>query len=548
MASTKIERVNGKSSMARTRLEGIRKWFDGPNRLPWSLLCLVTALGGVFRLWALDANPPSIDQDEAVGGYDAFCILHSLKDHHGNFLPVLFESFEDWVSPLLTYLTVPFVAVFGLTEWAIRLPGALAGTAAVVLMFVLARQLGCQTWAALFGAMLLAFSPWHVPLSRWAIPPSVLTTMMLFALVTFFWAVDAKGKRPLVRWLLFVVAAALWTYSYPTQKLFAPLAILILLCLHARGRLLLLAGVWAAYLLLVSPMYLMVLRDPTRYNARFNMMALPLDEILQRVEVFQDILIRYGDYLSPDFFFGRGDTNITHHVQGFGAISPVAAAFFFIGIGALLMIAMNRLAEKPGRARAIALLAMVALAPVPSTLVTDRLQLNRTVHAFPLVILVATLGLSFVTAWIAQSRPRQIVGAAVALILTAETAAWWSIYWTDTRVQSRDAFQYGLRKPFLRAIADEKNYDEIHVNGDINQPYIFYLFYARKDPQTLDYREINEHVDGSGNWLNVTKIGKWRFRRFDDGELDGAKLVMRVKTGDRIWHQLFAKGRRLYLQ
>src|SRR6476661_3890481 len=99
-----------------------------PNTLPGFirqnyvsiLLGLIVLLAFFLRIYDITGNPSGLNQDEAVNGVDAFSLSQTLRDHHGNFLPVLLESFEDWASSLLTYLTVPFVWVLGLSEFSVR--------------------------------------------------------------------------------------------------------------------------------------------------------------------------------------------------------------------------------------------------------------------------------------------------------------------------------------------------------------------------------------------------------------------------------------------
>ncbi|NJK52228.1 MAG: phospholipid carrier-dependent glycosyltransferase [Leptolyngbyaceae cyanobacterium SU_3_3] len=133
---------------------------------------LVIAL--VLRLFRLSENPVSLNQDEAVNGYDAYSLGLTMRDHHGNFLPPMLESFGDWASPTITYLTVPFVKLFGLSEWAIRLPIALLGIATIVLIYIFTVQIFNRKKLGLLAAFLLTIMPWHITLSRWAIPPCIV--------------------------------------------------------------------------------------------------------------------------------------------------------------------------------------------------------------------------------------------------------------------------------------------------------------------------------------------------------------------------------------
>src|SRR4026207_1620627 len=94
-----------------------------PFKLSFTHTLLIVALlaGGVLRFAKLKEIPPGFNQDEAVNGYDAYSLFITGRDHHGH--PFHFaglESFGDWASPLLTFLTVPAVGLFGLRVDVVR--------------------------------------------------------------------------------------------------------------------------------------------------------------------------------------------------------------------------------------------------------------------------------------------------------------------------------------------------------------------------------------------------------------------------------------------
>src|SRR5438876_10820734 len=91
----------------------------------------VLLLALLLRVWRLDSVPPGPDSDEVAIGYNAYSILRTGRDEYGASWPVLFRSYGDYKRPLYIYATVPSVALLGLTPISIRLPAALAGTAAV---------------------------------------------------------------------------------------------------------------------------------------------------------------------------------------------------------------------------------------------------------------------------------------------------------------------------------------------------------------------------------------------------------------------------------
>lgn len=136
------------------------------------ILFLIIIFAGFLRFYQLGSVPPSLNWDEASSGYNAYAILKTGKDEYGNFLPIEFRSFEDYKPPVYIYLTVPSVALFGLTEFAVRFPAALFGTLSILVFYLLLLELltsferNQRNLIALIGAFCLTVSPWHIQFSR----------------------------------------------------------------------------------------------------------------------------------------------------------------------------------------------------------------------------------------------------------------------------------------------------------------------------------------------------------------------------------------------
>src|SRR5690606_39044514 len=124
--------------------------------------------------------------DEASFGYDAYSLLKTGKDQWGHPVPIVLESFGDFKPPLYAYLTIPFVAVFRMSEFSVRLPNAIAGTLAIYATYLMVSELAKHTKLskrksetfALLSALLLSISPWHVMLSRGAFEANLTTILM----------------------------------------------------------------------------------------------------------------------------------------------------------------------------------------------------------------------------------------------------------------------------------------------------------------------------------------------------------------------------------
>ena len=153
------------------------------------LLFSILVLAAVLRLYRLGQIPNGLEWDEVALGYDAYSILHTARDQFGTFLPNHFRSLDDWKPPLYVYSAVPAVALFGLTEFATRLPAAVYGIAAVLLTYFLVKELfgssSRSTRIALLSSFFLAISPWHLQFSRAAFETNLSVTVTIAAVFAF---------------------------------------------------------------------------------------------------------------------------------------------------------------------------------------------------------------------------------------------------------------------------------------------------------------------------------------------------------------------------
>ena len=190
------------------------------NSLVFIGILLVAA---ALRLYALSTNPPSTYWDETALGYDAYSILKTGRDLHGNVLPILaFPSFGDYKPSLYFYVIIPFMAVFGPTTLAIRLPSALAGIVTTWLVFLIGKKLKDER-LGLLGALFFAVQPWNVHISRAGFETNLAS--MLVALGIYFCLCARKNMRLLMG---AAVAFGLSMYAYHSERIISP--ILALAC------------------------------------------------------------------------------------------------------------------------------------------------------------------------------------------------------------------------------------------------------------------------------------------------------------------------------
>lgn len=185
------------------------------------LIWLIIILAAILRFYRLDVLP-ALNADEAAIGYNSYSLIKTGNDEHGNLWPVHFQSFNDYKPGLYFYLVLPFVAFFGLNEWAVRIPGAFLGVSTVFVVWLLVKELfPDRKWLPELSAFFLTISPWHIHFSRGGWEVNVATFFITVGVWGFI-----KGVRD-NRWFwLSSLAFVASLYTYHTARIVVPLLIL----------------------------------------------------------------------------------------------------------------------------------------------------------------------------------------------------------------------------------------------------------------------------------------------------------------------------------
>src|SRR3989344_8706018 len=186
------------------------------------LIAAIFLLALALRTVNLGDHPPGLTWDEAGLGYNAYSILKTGRDEHGVFMPLIFKSFGDYKPGIYVYLTVPSIAVFGLTEFAVRFPSALFGALAVIGIYLFTNLLFPGKKIGYLAALFLAVMPWHLHFSRGGWEVNVFATLLLFAAYFLLLSLTNKKVSPLISIFLF----ALTIFTYQAAKLLSPLVFL----------------------------------------------------------------------------------------------------------------------------------------------------------------------------------------------------------------------------------------------------------------------------------------------------------------------------------
>lgn len=510
-------------------------------------LILIIILASALRLYSLDSAPAGLNADEAALGYNAYSLMLTGKDEYGTPWPLTFKSFGDYKPGIYAYLTLPFIVILGLNEWAVRLPSTLLGIGTIVLVYLLALEIFQKKRVALLTSLLLAISPWHLHFSRGGWETNVATFFIVLGVLLFI-----KGlSRPLlIFWSL--IAFLLSMYTYQSPRLVVPVLVIILGLFYAKKLLSSFKKI-SFYTGLVLLLTLAVLSVPlilqftsSSATARFDGLSFTSDPgpLLRNNELRSDhsknellarlmhnkftaygnsFLGHYLDHFNPKFLFIEGDPIIRNKVPEMGQFYKVELIFLIIG---LTFLVRSRLEH----GKLIFIWIMVA--PLASAMTYQTPHALRALNlSIPLILLMG-LGFDSLLNW-SKIKWKKIVIGLLLFVLIFEIAHYLESYYSHYSKRYPLAWEYGFKQMVEKLNKYEGSFEKVVITDRYDQPYILVLFFKKYDP--LKYQpQANLSVRDKFNFGTVRSFDKYEFRSFDKGEASTQKGTLFIGTSDEI--------------
>lgn len=488
----------------------------------------------VLRIYQIRNVPPALYWDEASLGYNAYSILKTGHDEHGEFMPLArFIAFGDYKPPGYIYATIPAIALFGLTEFAVRLPSVLAGTLAVFMTFFLSKKLFHSEKIAILSSFLLAISSWHIQLSRGAFEANLA---MFFNLSGITFALYAREKK---YWLLIPSALSFVFafYTFNANRITAPLIALVIGIiflkdwLHAK-KWIIVAVICAVLLLIPSISYLRSRESKVRFqevsiltnletlkksNDRIARDSWFLPKILdnRRIMYALDFFRHYFDNFQPAFLFIHGDGNPRLSIQEVGELYLIHAPFLFLGIYLLF----SKYWSKEG----VLLMLWTLIIPIPAGLARETPHALRIVSLLPVPQLLIALGLWHSIQFFNKQKRIYAMGVYIVLV-SASMFYYLHNYYIHYPIIWSGEWQYGYKQIVQKVSQIKDQYDHIVITNSLGRPYIYFLFYEQTNPQNY-WKNRDANRDWAGLWT-VYGYDTYRFNIADANNLSGKNLLV----------------------
>lgn len=487
------------------------------------ILSLLILIGGFLRFYNNVYNPVSLNIDEVSIGYNAYSILKTGRDEHGVFLPFSFKSVGDYKPPVLIYLTVPFIAVFGLNDFAVRFPVALISTISILIIYFFIKELSGNKTYALISSLLLTISPWHIYFSRYATEALVALTFLILGSFCFLKMI--KGKWV---WSFFTaLLLSLSMYTYHAERLFIPLMVFVLILfnfkkfLYDKKKII----IFVLCLLLFSlPLFISIIFGQDKIRAQstfittdivFHRQVLNVNEVGNlKMEDYPLLFFywarKYLNYFQPSFLFFNGLNLTTPGTYGLGIVYLFELPFLILG---LVYLVRNKIQN------GYLIPVWIILGLLPASLTNNEQHALRSLLILPMVIFISALGFNSLLKKLKNLRSALLRRSAIILFLIFiiwNLSYAWIIYTVHFSKQQGEAFMEGTKETVEYALFNKSKYDKIifdPVRG-IQGPYIssipheYVLFYSKYDPLTF---QKESKISNEGFFV----FDKFEFRSID---------------------------------
>lgn len=497
-------------------------------------LIIITLIGFIIRIYDLGKVPISADWDEAALGYNAYSILQTGRDEYGTFLPVILRSFGDYKPALYSYILIPFIQLFGLSTFSVRLPSAIFGTLTIVVTYFLVQELlkyknksNSSSLLPLLSSFVLALSPVAIHFSRIAFEANIGVFLNSVMVLTFLMSFQ---KPKLI--FLSITSAALGPYVYQSEKVFVPLLLVSLILIFRKDLLSIgkkyVIGSLLLGIFIILPLVVYSLSHPESFArlqavSRLSSDNKVLTKSIERLQldyerndvvgmlfdnrrvVYATVLFEnYISHFNLNWLFIEGDKIERHHTPFMGNLYVVELPLLLLGLYYFLFFKLDKKVK-------IFILFWFLAVPIPAMPTTDVPHTVRTLNFLPLLQIFIACGILFL---IQLFRPYRmtalVIGSIYCLLFVLNVSYYLNQYFVEQNREYAMYWQFGYKEAMVEAKKIRQQGKRAFLSENFEQPYIFYLFYTKADP-----RRYLEEKGSNRIWNDCFTIDDIHFGRCD---------------------------------
>lgn len=505
---------------------------------------LIIILSLFLRIFEVGSYPKTLYGDELAFGWNAYNILLTGADEYGTPYPLQFRSFDDYKAPVPVYLLVPFIRIFDLNAFSIRLPIVIASVLTVGSVYLLL-SLFLNKKISILGMFLMAISPWHMHLSR-GFFEAILSQLFFILGIYFFIKIQERLKDVIFSAVFFSLAL----YSYFTPRILVPLIIIFLFIWKIQvlpyiygKKSFLKNSILSLFLLVVIsiPLVKMMIYDGgfSRFQNLSKSADMMITDTVRRERyssnlpefwktVFHNkILVKmrylkdnYLEELSPNFWFIYGDNSLRYFTGNMGMFYLYEFLFFVIGVYFLFT-------QK--KSTAVLFIGWILLALIPAALVGKPFAV-RSVMLLPAPFVFTAYGIYKTSALIKKFKWNFLFSFLLSMFVAIAIGSLLIRYYFEYPVYAATWWGWENYTAYHLAKENEMKYDQIFLSDFYTGMPLAIAVYDKVDPIT--YRSAVKNPVYLADNRKFIKLGK-----FYIGSLDIDKK--RLESGILPSHSLY---------
>jgi 4-amino-4-deoxy-L-arabinose transferase-like glycosyltransferase len=491
------------------------------NKVTLVFLSIFFLIGLILRTYQLESFPVGFHIDEASKGYSAYSILKTGMDDNGNLFPLYIDIFGDNSPSGYHVLAVIPVAILGLTEFSVRLPGAISGALSIFAIYLLSYVVFKNKTLGIISAFLLTISPWHINLSRASNEGLISLFFIMVGFACVFWSIETKRKKYILIGTAILCISFLF---YQTPRLFVPsmyLGSLLFFLTVYRNKLktsfkkiLILSFV---ALVIVDFILIFVIQGGSGRFSQVNIFTYPetqlvLDEQIREdgvihttntvTRIFHNKLINfplayvsnYFSYFSLNFLF-INNLPPWYSVPGMGVL--------YISLFPFILYGIFKSAWDKNHIQKI-LLIWVVLSPMAAATALDTNNIHRAIVLFPILEILGAYGMYCIYNLIPKGK--NIFAVLISLLLFANMAYFLHQYFVHAKIHRPWYRNVGFKEMMEQVNNSYDSFDYFIVTKSTGGIYPLVQFYSNYDPSTYlkEGSPKDKPFDGFGKFFFVS--------------------------------------------
>lgn len=543
----------------------------------WIPLIVIILVAIVLRFYQLGNIPIELNRDEASLGYTAYSLLETGREEHGVAWPINIESFGDWKLPAYVYSLIPFIKIFGLKSWVIKLPSTLAGIGIVILSSVITwiftdkwKDKNRRIILSTLVASMVTISPWNIHMSHMAYEANLAMFFMMISVVLFLLSLQNKTKTVLL--IPSAIFFGLTFFSYHSYQIFTPLFVLSLAWIYwkdvknilEKNKKISIASILVGAFFTIALLTTSLSANKTKFS---GLSIFDKTSYLETMEINRSFFENrnsllaklytntfslianqaqknIADIYSSKFLFFEGGTHGSHDIPGTGKMHPIAFVFILIAIYQFLTFWQKKKLKKWHKIVLVWLL-IATIAPFITFEAAHTIRFSpalfplELLSAYGLFILLEKLFIKNINKnkSVINSIYKLIICGIIFLVLFYSTLNFLLTYFIVA--PRRDLNKQNWQMKRLVELINQKSqyYDIVSMPGTQWSPYIYFLLFNKTDPQTLS-DDLEFYKPDNEGFKHVKRLGKIYFNLIDWNEQSDQSILYVIKKkevpGDKL--------------